>query len=53
VWQTIDPTVEQFQGEFSLLSSSASLQINENQILVFGGYNEENDSDVSDMSFVF
>lgn len=45
--------MEHFQGEFSLLSSSASLQINDNQIFVFGGYNEENDSDVSDMSFLF
>jgi hypothetical protein len=40
LWLTIDPTVENFQGEFSLLSTSGSIQINENQIFVFGGYNE-------------
>ena len=39
-WSTIDPTVAPIQGEFSLLSNSASIQLNEHQIFVFGGYNE-------------
>ena len=28
IWQTVDPAVERVQGDFSLLSSSASVQIN-------------------------
>jgi|JI9StandDraft_2_1071091.scaffolds.fasta_scaffold633024_1 N-acetylneuraminic acid mutarotase len=39
-WSTIDPNVDDVQGEFSLLSNSGSIQLNEHQIFVFGGYNE-------------
>lgn len=48
----MDPTVSPMQGEFSLFSHSASVQLNEHQVFVFGGYNEEADNEITETSFI-
>lgn len=43
-WQLLNPKIRitSFDCDFRLLSNSASVQINQNQILIFGGYYENN-----------
>lgn len=42
IWEEIDPTIEQqVQSEFGLLSCSGWASLNDDQIFLFGGYNEE------------
>ena len=56
IWTTLDIKFDHHDSsrthlkEFKLLSTSASSQINENEILVFGGYQEDNDA--STLTFV-
>ena len=51
-WDLLDPTFDNFRGEFELLSTAAALQINSSQVLVFGGYNEENNNEASDLTYI-
>jgi N-acetylneuraminic acid mutarotase len=51
LWTEVDPIIEH-QGEFGLLSCSGWAPLNESQVFVFGGYNEEIESENSRMSFV-
>lgn len=52
-WVVLDPKLAGVQPEhfFALLSNSCSLQINKNDVLVFGGYLEDNSG--SNQSFLF
>jgi N-acetylneuraminic acid mutarotase len=43
-WTEVDPTIENVAGEFGLLSCSGWAALNETQVFIFGGYNEEADS---------
>ena len=38
-WDEIDPTIENMNSEFGLLSCSGWAPLNRNQIFIFGGYN--------------
>jgi len=40
VWGEIDPTIEDIRGEFGLLSCSGWGTLNDEQVFIFGGYNE-------------
>lgn len=51
-WTEVDPTIENMNSEFGLLSCSGWAPLNNNQIFIFGGYNEEAGSENSRMSFV-
>ncbi|EGR32498.1 kelch motif family protein, putative [Ichthyophthirius multifiliis] len=51
-WVLLDPKIEKVPlNEFALLSSSSCVQINSNDILIFGGYFEDNTA--SNICFVF
>lgn len=52
MWTEIDPTIENMNSQFGLLSCSGWAPLNKNQIFIFGGYNEEAGSENSRMSFV-
>lgn len=43
-WTEVDPTIENVAGEFGLLSCSGWAPLNDTQVFIFGGYNEEADS---------
>lgn len=51
-WSEIDPVIEGVKGDFALLSCSGWAPLKNNQILVYGGYDEEADSQSSNSSYV-
>jgi hypothetical protein len=51
VWIKVDPSIEHVTEQFWLLSYSASVQINEHEIFVFGGYNDMESERSSTLSY--